>query len=124
MRSSPSSSSIALTNAWNDAFVGAIPILPFHFGSVRSKTESGTSSSVSASVLYAITRERPDVPTQWPSGSRKRAGTRSSAACGSSASSPSRSTAPSEPGSCAKNTSAGELSPSSAIVAASSALSP
>ena len=86
--------------------------------------ESGTSSSVSASVLYAITRERPEVPTQWPSGSRKRAGTRSSAACGSSASSPSRSTAPSEPGSCAKKTSAGELSPSSAIVAASSALSP
>ena len=33
-------------------------------------------------------------------------------------------TDPSEPGSCAKKTSAGELSPSSAIVAASSALSP
>ena len=39
--SSPSESLIAVTNAWNDAFVGAIPIRPFHFGSVRSKTESG-----------------------------------------------------------------------------------
>ena len=51
MRSSPSERRIAVTNAWNEAFVGAIPILPFHFGSVRSKTESGTSSSESASVL-------------------------------------------------------------------------
>ena len=49
--SSPSESRIPVTNAWNDAFVGAMPIRPFHFGSMRSNTESGTSSSVSASVL-------------------------------------------------------------------------
>ena len=48
MRSSPSSSSIALTNAWNDAFVGAIPILPFHFGSV----------SVEDGVRNLVLRER------------------------------------------------------------------
>ena len=71
--SSPSESRMAVTNAWKDAFVGAMPIRPFHFGSVRSKTESGTSSSDSSSVLYAMTRERPDVPTQRPSASRKRA---------------------------------------------------
>ena len=51
VRSSPTSSRIAVTKAWKDAFVGAMPILPFHFGSVRSKTESGTSASVSSSVL-------------------------------------------------------------------------
>ncbi len=49
--SSPAESRIAVTNAWNDAFVGAIPTLPFHAGSVRSKTESGTWPSVNASVL-------------------------------------------------------------------------
>ena len=69
--SSPSESRMAVTNAWKDAFVGAMPIRPFQTGSVRSKTESGTSSSDSSSVLYAMTRERPDVPTQRPSASRK-----------------------------------------------------
>ena len=49
--SSPSESRIAVTNAWNDAFVGAIPMRPFHFGSVNSRTEAGSSSSVSCSVL-------------------------------------------------------------------------
>ena len=38
-----------VTNAWKDAFVGAMPIRPFQTGSVRSKTESGT-SLVSSSV--------------------------------------------------------------------------
>ena len=43
MRSSPISSRIADTNAWNDAFVGGKPIRPFHSGFVKSRIESGRS---------------------------------------------------------------------------------
>ena len=74
---------IADTKAWNDAFVGGSPTLPFHAGSVSSCTDSGRSASDRASVLYASTRTLPDVPTQRPSGSRKRGSTRSSVACAS-----------------------------------------
>jgi hypothetical protein len=49
--SSPSSMRIAVTKAWKDPLVGAQPMRPSHSGSVRSNTESGTSSSSSASVL-------------------------------------------------------------------------
>ncbi len=35
-------------NAWNDAFSGAQPTRPAHAGSVRSRTEVGSSSAASA----------------------------------------------------------------------------
>jgi peptide/nickel transport system permease protein len=49
--SSPSSTRMAVTNAWNEPLVGAQPMRPRHAGSVRSKTLSGTSSSLTSSVL-------------------------------------------------------------------------
>ena len=42
---------MAVTNAWKEAFVGAIPMRPFHFGSVRSKTDAGSSLAGTSSVL-------------------------------------------------------------------------
>jgi hypothetical protein len=48
---SPSFSRIAVTNAWNEAFVGGKPILPFHSGSTKSKMDAGSSLSESTSVL-------------------------------------------------------------------------
>lgn len=97
---------------------------PFHSGLVKSKIEAGRSPSSIRFVEYATTRERPEVPTHRPSGSAQRASTFSRADAGSGARSPASATAPSAPASCAKNTSAGELPPSSARVAASSAESP
>ena len=41
----------AVMNAWNDAFGGAQPIRPFHFGSVKPRIESGRSEALSTSVL-------------------------------------------------------------------------
>jgi hypothetical protein len=117
-------SRIAETNAWKEALVGGKPILPFHAGSVKSRIDAGRSLSERASVLYATTRTRPEVPTQRPSGSRYFSATRSRTSSGSVASSPSPAAAPSDPASWAKKRSAGLESPSSASVAASSALSP
>ncbi len=67
-----------------------------------------------------MTRARPETPTHCPSGERKRPSTTSRVAWGRSASMPSAASAPSAPASCAKKTSAGEASPSSRSVAASS----
>ena len=46
--SSPAVLRIAVTNDWNEAFVGAQPTLPFQRGSVSSKTDAGSSLSLTA----------------------------------------------------------------------------
>ena len=116
--SSPHSTLMPVTMAWNEALVGGQPIRPFHFGSVKSQIESGRSASVSALVLYTTTLARPEMPTHLASGERAHAGASSRISVGRSSSS--SSTVPSPPGSCAKNRSAGDLLPSSNRVAASS----
>ena len=44
-------SRMAVTNAWKEAFVGAIPTRSLHSGFVSSSTDAGSSSSDSRSVL-------------------------------------------------------------------------
>ena len=39
---------IAVTNDWNEAFVGAQPTFPFQRGPVRSNTDAGRSVSSTA----------------------------------------------------------------------------
>ena len=57
---------------------------PFHFGSVKSKIESGQLGLLRrARSSRRSTRERPDVPTQAPSGAWKRSSTSPSVAAGS-----------------------------------------
>ena len=37
---------MAVTNAWKEAFDGAMPTLPFHFASVNVVTSPGTSAAL------------------------------------------------------------------------------
>ena len=54
--SSPSLMRIAVTKSWNDAFDGATPMRPFHSGSTRSSTVSGSSDS---SVIVRVVDQHP-----------------------------------------------------------------
>src|SRR3712207_810044 len=66
--SSPAVIRSPVTNDWNDALVGAQPILPFHSGVVSWKMLVGGLGTCDA--LYASTRARPDRPTHVPSVAR------------------------------------------------------
>ena len=122
--SSPQTTRIAVTIAWNEPFVGAQPMRPFHSGFVKSSMRVGSWSGVRFSALYTTTRALPDMPTHWLSGDRAHVGTFPVMLVGSVSNNPAFATSPRPPGSCEKNTSAGEFSPSSSIVAAMSPVLP
>ena len=103
--------------AWNELFVGAHPILPFHLGSVRSSNEVGSSAESMVAECTSV-RALPDIPTHVRSAGFAHLATGSVISLESWLNLPAAERKPSPPGSWAKNISAGLLSPSSKVMAA------
>ena len=112
--SSPSSTRMAVTKSWNEALVGATATRPVELGVGQVEDRVG---QVGLGDQLGVVDERPH-PAGEPDpaavvGAGPRPGTRSSTSSGSSPSRPCWSRKPTAPGLWERNTSAGELSPSS-----------
>ena len=81
-------------------------------------------AGIKGALEIVASRARPDTPTHRPSGERNWSLTTARRSAGNGTSIPAFATAPRPPGSCAKNTSAGEFAPSSNRVAAISEVLP